>query len=39
MGHELTSVGLKPDPDKIEAILNMKTPTNVKCSVKTIRCV
>lgn len=30
MGHLLTSVGLKPDPTKVEAILEMPPPTDVK---------
>ena len=30
MGHRLTSEGLRPDPDKITAVQNMQTPTDVK---------
>ena len=30
MGHLLTSTGLKPDPEKIKAVTEMKRPSNVK---------
>jgi hypothetical protein len=30
IGHRLTNKGLKPDPNKVEAILNMGTPANVE---------
>ena len=30
MGHMLTDHGLEPDPDKIEAVLDMPTPQNVE---------
>ena len=30
MGHILTSTGLKPDPEKIKAMTEMKQPSNVK---------
>ena len=30
IGHRLTSSGLKPDPSKVEAILNMEEPANVE---------
>ena len=30
LGHLVTSQGLKPDPKKIEAILNMENPTDVE---------
>ena len=30
MGHRVTSEGLKPDERKIEAILKMENPTDVK---------
>lgn len=30
MGHVLTENGMKPDPRKIEAINNLKIPTNVE---------
>ena len=30
MGHVLTDHGLEPDPDKIEAVLDMPTPQNVE---------
>ena len=30
MGHKITSVGLKPDPEKVKAILQMPTPKDQK---------
>ena len=30
MGHKITSEGLKPDPEKVEAILQMSTPKEKK---------
>ena len=30
MGHLVTAEGLKPDPEKIEAVRNMPKPGNVK---------
>ncbi|KAJ8393225.1 hypothetical protein AAFF_G00062970 [Aldrovandia affinis] len=31
MGHLLTTEGLRPDPEKVTAVQNMQTPTEVKC--------
>lgn len=30
MGHVLTDHGLEPDPEKIEAVIDMPTPQNVE---------
>jgi hypothetical protein len=30
IGHVLTPQGLIPDPAKVDAVMNMPTPTNVK---------
>ena len=30
IGHQITSEGLKPDPDKIKAVFEMPSPTDVK---------
>ena len=30
IGHQITSEGLKPDPDKIKAVVEMPSPTDVK---------
>ncbi|KAJ8379207.1 hypothetical protein AAFF_G00223190 [Aldrovandia affinis] len=30
MGHLLTTEGLRPDPEKVTAVQNMQTPTNMK---------
>ena len=44
MGHLVTADGLKPDPEKIEAVCNMPKPSNVKavrrfcCFVTTVPC-
>jgi len=30
MGHRITSAGLQADPEKVKAITEMKSPTNVE---------
>ena len=36
MGHLLTSDGLKPDPDKVSAILDMPTPSDIAATRRFI---